>query len=311
MSIFGKKYNICYVHAKELKIMSLSMPIENSLWHEGIGIFNLNKTNINKIKVPRFILTNCHFSVLFFQFLFFITKLPKFLLLIHCILVMYFFNLHHLLLLESGDIEISPGPTYSSRLNLRHWNFNGITAHNFVSIPLIEAFIKVNNIDIICLSETFLDSTILLNDGIVYINGYLMIRADHSSNTNRGGTCMLYKQYLPLFRKINICKLNECIVIKICVTNERCLLTYLGRSQYQDQEQFKSCRENLIGVLSGINNQQRTCSIPVGGFNANYQTGVKMIKITKLGNKDIDTFTTSLGYTQTIGQPTHITLHKK
>ena len=151
---------------------------------------------------------------------------------------MYFFNLHHLLLLESGDIEISPGPTYSSRLNFRYWNFNGITAHNFVSIPLIEAFIKVNNIDIICLSETFLDSTILLNDGIVYINGYLMIRADHSSNTNRGGACMLYKQYLPLFRKIIICKLNECIVIKICVTNERCLLTCLGRSQYQNQEQF-------------------------------------------------------------------------
>ena len=38
-------------------------------------------------------------------------------------------------------------------------------AHDFVKVPLIEAFInKVNNIDIICLSETFLDSTILLND---------------------------------------------------------------------------------------------------------------------------------------------------
>ena len=138
-----------------------------------------------------------------------------------------------------------------------------------------------------------------------------MIRADHSSNTNRGGACMFYKQYLPLIRKINICKLNECIVIKICVTNERCLLTCLCRSQYQNQEQFKSFRENLIGVLSGINNQQPTCSILVGGFNANYQTGVQMIKITKLGNKDIDTFTTTLGYTQTIGQPTYITLHKK
>ena len=138
-----------------------------------------------------------------------------------------------------------------------------------------------------------------------------MIRADHSSNTNRGGACMFYKQYLPLIRKINICKLNECIVIKICVTNERCLLTCLCRSQYQNQEQFKSFRENLIGVLSGINNQQPACSILVGGFNANYQTGVQMIKITKLGNKDIDTFTTTLGYTQTIGPPTHITLHKK
>ena len=44
---------------------------------------------------------------------------------------------------------------------------------------MIEAFIKANNIDIISLSETFLDSTIPLNDEILYIKGYSMIRADH------------------------------------------------------------------------------------------------------------------------------------
>ena len=46
--------------------MSLSMPKENSLWHARIGIFNLNRTYITKIKVPRLPLTNCHFSVHFF-----------------------------------------------------------------------------------------------------------------------------------------------------------------------------------------------------------------------------------------------------
>ena len=75
---------------------------------------------ILKKKVPRLPLTNCHFSVLFFKFLFFIIKLsfrlnqPKPLLLIHYILVMYSFKLHHLLLLQSGDIEINPGPMKSS-----------------------------------------------------------------------------------------------------------------------------------------------------------------------------------------------------
>ena len=85
---------------------------------------------------------------------------------------MYSFNLHHLLLLQSGDIEINPGPTESSRLNFCHWNLNGIAPRDFVKIPLIEAFIKANNIDIICLSETFLDSTIPLNDERLYIKGY-------------------------------------------------------------------------------------------------------------------------------------------
>ena len=46
--------------------MSLSMPKENSLWHARIGIFNLNRTYITKIKVPRLPLTNYHFSVHFF-----------------------------------------------------------------------------------------------------------------------------------------------------------------------------------------------------------------------------------------------------
>ena len=92
---FGQKVQyFIYTHINELKIMSLYMPTQNSLWHARIGIFNLNKTYIQKIKVPRLPLTNCHFSVLFFQFLFFIIKLffrltlRKLLLLVHYILGM-------------------------------------------------------------------------------------------------------------------------------------------------------------------------------------------------------------------------------
>ena len=91
-----------------------------------------------------------------------------------------------MLLLHSGDIEINPGPMKSSRLNFHHCNLNGIAAHDFVKLTLIEAFIKANSIDIISLTETFLDSTIPLNDERLYIKGYSMIRADHLSNTKRG-----------------------------------------------------------------------------------------------------------------------------
>ena len=80
----------------------------------------------------------------------------------------------------------------SSRLNFCYWNLNGIAAHDFVKVPLIEAFIKAKNIDIICLSETFLDSSIPLNDERLYIKGYSMITADHPSNTKRGYVCIHY-----------------------------------------------------------------------------------------------------------------------
>ena len=44
-------------------------------------------------------------------------------------------------LLKSGDIETNPGPKKSSAIKFCHWNLNGLAAHGFVKVPLIEAFI--------------------------------------------------------------------------------------------------------------------------------------------------------------------------
>ena len=76
---------------------------------------------------------------------------------------------------------------------------------------LKEVFTNVNNIGIICLSKTFLDSTIPFNDGTLYVKWHSIIRADHSSNTKRVGVCLYYEKFLPL-KRIDISKLNECIV---------------------------------------------------------------------------------------------------
>ena len=124
----------------------------------------------------------------------------------------------------------------------------------------MEAFIKTNSIDIISLSETFLESTIPHNDERIYIRKYSMIRTDHTNNTKRGSVCIYFKKSLPLTRKIVICKLNECIVAEITVNNERCFLTTDQqvndpyRSTSQNQEHFESFFENLVDVLSDINN---------------------------------------------------------
>ena len=56
---------------------------------------------------------------------------------------------------------------------------------------------------------------------------------------------------------------------------------------------------------SGINSQQPTCSILVGDFNAKLSKWCPSDKNSK-GGQDIDAFTTTSGYTQMIGQPTHI-----
>ena len=60
----------------------------------------------------------------------------------------------------SGDIEMNPGPKpiAGKRFSICHWNLNSILAHNFTKISLLTAYVLVHDFDIICLSETYLNS---------------------------------------------------------------------------------------------------------------------------------------------------------
>ena len=106
-----------------------------------------------------------------------------------------------LLLLRSGDVKTNPGPKKSSVIKFCHWNLNGLAVRDFLKVILIEAFITTHNFDIICLSETFLDSTVSQHDENIMINGYSLSRADHPSNSKRGGVCLYFKERLPLIRR--------------------------------------------------------------------------------------------------------------
>ena len=69
-----------------------------------------------------------------------------------------------LLLIRLGDTETNPGPKKQSCLTFFHWNLNGLASNDFIKLPLIEVYIATNNLDIVCLSETFLDSGIPNDD---------------------------------------------------------------------------------------------------------------------------------------------------
>ena len=128
-------------------------------------------------------------------------------------------NLKRILLLESGDMETNPGPR-KSFIKFCQWNLNGLAAHDFVEMRLIEAFITTHNFDIICLSETFLDLSIAISDIRININGYLLLRADHPSNIKRGGVCIYYKKYLSAIRRTVTSDLQECIELKLQLTKK-------------------------------------------------------------------------------------------
>ena len=68
-----------------------------------------------------------------------------------------------ILIYLTGDIEISQGPVtnYSQGFKICHWNFNTLPTDNFIKIPHIEVYALSQNIDIICLSETCLNTSLL------------------------------------------------------------------------------------------------------------------------------------------------------
>ena len=64
-----------------------------------------------------------------------------------------------------GDIESNPGPKTKTKkenfFSCCHWNVNSLLAHNKLS--MLEAY-NVAHKYVICISESYLDSTVPLDD---------------------------------------------------------------------------------------------------------------------------------------------------
>ena len=84
---------------------------------------------------------------------------------------------------------------YFSPIKFYKWNLNGLAAHDFIKVNLIEAFVSTHSFNILCLPESFLDSTIDLNDGNINLNGYSILRADNPSNNKCRGVRIRFKNH--------------------------------------------------------------------------------------------------------------------
>ena len=125
------------------------------------------------------------------------------------ILLIHHIWLHGRMIKISGDIELNPGPKQKQdqSLSICHWNLNSIPTQNFQKLALLQGYISSNKVDILCLSETFLNSDISCDDNNLQLPGFNLIKADHPSNIIRGGTCVYYQNFLHL-KVINIHYLN-------------------------------------------------------------------------------------------------------
>ena len=79
---------------------------------------------------------------------------------------------------------MNPGPKANPcyGFSIFHWNLYSLTAHNYLKVSLLRAYVAIKKFDVVCLSETCLDSSNLSDDDNFNLPEYNVVRADHPSN---------------------------------------------------------------------------------------------------------------------------------
>ena len=137
-----------------------------------------------------------------------------------------------LILFVCGDVELNPGPKNRNscyNFSICHWNLNSITAHNFAKVNLLQAYNAIHDFDMICLFESYLDSTVSSDNDNLYIRDYNLVRTDHPGNIKRGGVYVYFKESLPAGCLPNP-YLKKCVIFKVPINNKSGYVVSMYRS---------------------------------------------------------------------------------
>ena len=121
--------------------------------------------------------------------------------------------------------------------------------------------------DFICISEKYLDSTISSDNNNLNVSGYNLIRADHPSNSKRGGVCIYYKQSLAVQTLSNI-GLPDCLVCKVCFGNKTGYVAVTYRYPSQTYLEFQKFLTSFDTLLQNLQNRNPHLTMILGDFNA-------------------------------------------
>ena len=117
-------------------------------------------------------------------------------------------------------------------------SLNSLPAHDFSKLSLIEVYNTHHNLDMICLSETNLDSSYIqmMTHDVTY---FTLIRADNPHNCKRGGVSIYFKKHLAV-RPVSLLNLNECRMLEISIQNKKGHAISLHQSPSQSNQFLRS-----------------------------------------------------------------------
>ena len=126
---------------------------------------------------------------------------------------------------------------------------------------MLAAYNSIYRYDIICISESFLESTISDDDNILHTEGYNLIRTDHPDNIKRGGVCLYFKKSLAS-RKIELSHITECLLCEVNVKGQVGFITVSYRSPSQTISQF----DDFLSSFEKLFDNVRSFNQPLQSF---------------------------------------------
>ena len=117
-----------------------------------------------------------------------------------------------------------------------------MSAHNFTKVHHLKVYLAVHKCDILCLSETCLNSNFSFDDDNLHLPVCIRVRADPPAYSKRGGVFMYYKSCLPL-KVLDIRFLHESITFDLQIGDKLCSFIPLYRSPNQLYDDFVSFLE--------------------------------------------------------------------
>ena len=137
----------------------------------------------------------------------------------------------------------------------------------FIKVSHLSANISVHKFDIICLSETYLNSEIPSDDENLEIPGYNLAGENHPSKGKRGGVCVYYTNLLP-FKVFNVKYLQVSISFELRIGGKCCKFSCLYRFPSQTQDEFETCLKSVEVTLDKIHENNQFVTVVFGDFNA-------------------------------------------
>ena len=218
-----------------------------------------------------------------------------------------FFYYKILIILTHGDVHTNPGASPSSLFKFAHWNPNSLVAHNFSRIPILEAFMIKENLNLFAITESALKNSI--PDRNIEIEGFSHIRNDLPPTDRCGGVLLYHRNDLPVKNRTDL-QIPNSIVVEIHISRKKIFFIASYRKPSQTSPEFDQYIKNLDEILTKIKNENPYMTIMTGDFNAKHTEWYSEDNTDKFGDKIHELFAYH-SLTQTVNKPTNITSRTK